>query len=218
METLDYKKAYKDLYLPKTTPSIIQVPSMNFVMIQGNGNPNEEGGEYAKALKVLYGISYTIKMSKKGSRKINGYFEYVVPPLEGFWWMEGIKGIDYSQKENFHWYAFIRLPEFVDEEVFQWACIQARTKKPELNTSLAKFVTLEEGLCVQIMHKGPYDEEPASVEKMHAYLQMEGYELDFDSTYASGQPRMHHEIYLSDPNKTTPDRLKTIIRHPVRRK
>lgn len=218
MAAYDYKKAYKDLYLPKTKPMIIEVPSMNFVMIKGNGNPNDEDGAYAHALQILYGISYTIKMSKKGSKAIEGYFDYVVPPLEGFWWMENICGVDYKQKDNFHWYAFIRLPEFVNQEIFAWACDETQKKKPHLDVSLAKFVTLEEGLCVQILHEGCYDDEPASVEKMPAFMEAEGYTLDFTGTYSTGQARMHHEIYLNDPRKTKPENLKTIIRHPVRRK
>lgn len=218
METFDYKKAYKDLYILKTKPMMIQVPSMNFVMVKGNGNPNEPDGAYANALQILYGISYTIKMSKKNSMHIKGYFDYVVPPLEGFWWMDDIQGIDVTQKNSFHWYAFIRLPEFVNQEIFEWACAQTQKKKPQLDVSLAKFVTLEEGLCVQIMHKGCYDDEPASIEKMHAFMEAEGYELDFTGIYSTGQPRMHHEIYLSNPNKSKPENLKTVIRHPIRRK
>lgn len=212
MTPFDYKKEYKALYLPKDMPSIVEVPSMQYAAVRGHGDPNEPDGEYGRAVAVLYGISYTIKMSYKGSRKIDGFFEYVVPPLEGFWWMEGgAPGIDYRNKSGFNWISIIRVPEFVTEEVFAWAKEEAQRKKG-IDTSLAELITVSEGLCVQCLHIGSYNEEPATVAKMDQYIKEQGYENDISDR------RRHHEIYLSDPRKVSPERMKTVIRHPVRPK
>ncbi|PXX50861.1 hypothetical protein DFR60_111152 [Hungatella effluvii] len=212
MTPFDYKKEYKALYLPKEMPSIVEVPSMQYAAVRGHGDPNEPDGEYGRAVAVLYGISYTIKMSYKGSRKIEDFFEYVVPPLEGFWWMEGgAPGVDYRNKSGFNWISIIRVPEFVTEEVFAWAKEEAQRKK-EIDTSLAELITVSEGLCVQCLHIGSYNEEPATVAKMDHYRREQGYENDISDR------RRHHEIYLSDPRKVSPERMKTVIRHPVRPK
>lgn len=212
MTPFDYKKEYKALYLPKEMPSIVEVPSMQYAAVRGHGDPNEPEGEYGRAVAVLYGISYTIKMSYKGSRKVDGFFEYVVPPLEGFWWMEGgAPGVDYRNKSGFNWISIIRVPEFVTEEVFAWAKEEAQRKKG-IDTSLAELITVSEGLCVQCLHIGSYNEEPATVAKMDHYRMEQGYENDISDR------RRHHEIYLSDPRKVSPERMKTVIRHPVRPK
>ncbi len=205
----DFKKEFKEFYLPKNTPALITVPSMHFIAVEGRGDPNEEGGEYQKALNILYSLAYTIKMSKKSDRRIEGYFDYVVPPLEGFWWQEGSDRVDYRDKIGFCWVSVIRLPDFVTEEDFAWAVEEAARKKKS-DFSPARFLTMEEGLCVQLMHHGSYDTEAASVELMDAYIASQGYQNDFSAT------RRHHEIYLSDPRKTAPDKLKTVIRHPIR--
>lgn len=204
----DYKKEYKEFYLPPKTPELIDIPSMNFAAVRGKGNPNEEDGEYKSSIGLLYGIAFTIKMSRLGSRKIEGYFEYVVPPLEGLWWQEGVSGIDYSQKETFEWISMIRLPDFVTKEDFDWAVAEA-TKKKGLDFSRTEFFTYREGLCVQCMHVGPYDAEPATIEKMDAYAAERGYAVDI------GASRFHHEIYLGDPRRCDETKLKTVIRHPV---
>ena len=206
----DYKKEYKEFYLPKDKPSIVDVPKMNYIAVRGQGDPNAEDGEYKQSIGLLYGIAFTIKMSKKDGRQIEGYFDYVVPPLEGFWWQEDICGIDYSHKENFRWISVIRLPDFVTKEDFDWAVSEAERKK-KTDFSKVEFFTYDEGLCVQCMHNGSYDSEPATVELMHRFMQEQGYELDITDR------RMHHEIYLSDARKTAPEKLKTVIRHPVRK-
>ena len=205
----DYKKEYKEFYMPKDRPAIVTVPSMNYIAVRGKGDPNQEDGEYKQAIGLLYGIAFTIKMSKKGDHQIEGYFDYVVPPLEGFWWQDGVEGVDYAHKETFNWISVIRLPDFVTREDFEWAISEAAKKKKE-DFSKVEFFTYEEGLCVQCMHLGPYDDEPATVEKMHAYMTEQGYELDINSD------RLHHEIYLSDARKVAPEKLKTVIRHPVK--
>lgn len=205
----DFKKEYKEYYLPKAKPGIITIPKMNFIAIRGEGDPNIEDGDYKKAIGVLYAIAYTIKMSKMGSRQIKGYFDYVVPPLEGFWQQKGINGIDYSRKDLFQWISVIRLPDFVSQEDFDWARDEALRKKG-LDTSKAELWSYEEGLCVQCMHLGSYDNEPATVELMHRFIEEQGYTPDITDE------RPHHEIYLSDPRKTVPEKLKTVIRHPVR--
>jgi len=206
----DYKKEYKEFYLPKNKPEIVDVPKMNYIAVRGKGNPNQKDGEYQKAIAVLYGIAYTIKMSKKGDHKIDGYFDYVVPPLEGFWWQEGIEGIDYSDKSTFCWISVIRLPEFVSKKEFNWAVKEAQNKKG-IDCSSAEFLTIKEGLCVQIMHNGDFDDEPATVELMNKYIQENGYKNDFSDK------RLHHEIYLSDARKVARDKLKTVIRHPIKK-
>ena len=207
----DYKKEYKEFYMPKNKPEIIDVPEMNFIAVRGIGNPNEEGGAYKEAIGLLYGIAFTIKMSKKGSHEIEGYFDYVVPPLEGFWWQEGIEGIDYTKKADFHWISVIRLPDFVTKEDFDWAVAEAEKKKGT-DFSKVEFLTIAEGMCVQCMHIGPFDDEPETVAKMDQFLEENGYENDFS------EGRLHHEIYLSDARKVAPEKWKTVIRHPIREK
>lgn len=206
----DFRKEYKEFYLPKNVPSIVTVPPMNYLAVRGEGDPNQEGGAYQQAIGLLYGIAYTIKMSKKGDHRIEGYFDYVVPPLEGFWQQEGVTGIDYAQKEKFQWISVIRLPDFVTRADFDWA-IREATNKKKTDFSKVKFWTYEEGLCVQCMHTGPYDDEPATVERMHRFMEAQGYEQDVNDR------RLHHEIYLSDARKTAPEKLKTVIRHPIRK-
>lgn len=205
----DYKKEYKEFYLPPKKPGIVRIPKMNFIAVRGQGNPNEPDGEYKAAIGILYAIAFTIKMSYKGSHRIEGYFSYVVPPLEGLWQQKDSGTIDYAHKEDFIWTSLIRLPEFVTKEEFDWAVSEASRKK-DADLSKAEFFTYEEGLCVQCMHTGSYDEEPATLQRMDAFLSEQGYVNDLSDT------RFHHEIYLSDPRRTAPDRLRTVIRHPVR--
>ena len=206
----DFKKEYKEFYMPKGKPEIVTVPAMNYIAVRGSGNPNEEGGDYKKSIELLYGIAYTIKMSKKGDHKIEGYFDYVVPPLEGFWWQDGVDGIDYGHKENFQWISAIRLPDFVTRSDFEWATEEA-TRKKKMDFSKVEFLPVEEGLCVQCMHTGSYDDEPATVSMMHEFIESQGYALDITDK------RLHHEIYLSDARKVAPEKLKTVIRHPIRK-
>ena len=206
----DYKKEYKDLYAPKAAPGLVTVPPMNFIAVCGSGDPNAEGGAYQDALAQLYGIAYTIKMSKKGDHRIEGYFDYVVPPLEGFWWQDGVEGFDYGRKQDFQWISVIRLPDFVTEDDVAWARAEATAKKKR-DFSAVEFLTIDEGECVQMLHRGPYDDEPATVAAMDAFIAEQGYVNDFSKT------RHHHEIYLSDPRRTAPEKLKTIVRHPVRK-
>lgn len=206
----DYKKEYKEFYMPKNKPGIVEVPAMNYIAVRGKGDPNVEGSEYKQSIGLLYAIAFTIKMSKKGSHQIKGYFDYVVPPLEGFWWQEGVRGLDYAHKENFAFISVIRLPDFVKRGDFEWAVKEAETKKHE-DFSRVEFWTYEEGLCVQCMHIGPYDNEPETVRMMHDFMTEQGYQLDISDE------RLHHEIYLSDARRTAPDKLKTVIRHPVRK-
>ena len=210
----DYKKEFKEFYLPPAKPQIVHIPKMQFIAVRGKGNPNEEEGEYKSALAIQYAISYAIKMSKKGDRKITGYFDYVVPPLEGFWWQEKngavVPGFDYSDKSSFNWISVIRLPDFVTQKDFDWAK-ESVTKKKGLDCSRAELFTFKEGDCVQIMHIGSYDDEPETIKLMDEFANDNGWQLDFSAT------RLHHEIYLSDPRKTAPEKLKTVIRHPVRK-
>ena len=206
----DFKKEYKEFQLPKNQPQIGKGPKENDCAIRGQGNPNEEGGAYKQAIGILYAVAYTLKMSYKTDYKIDGFYEYVVPPLEGFWWQDGICGVDYTKKDEFKWISIIRLPDFITRENFDWA-VKTASEKKKIDCSSAEFFTVEEGLCVQIMHIGSFDDEPASLEKMDKYLEENGYEKDFSDT------RLHHEIYLSDPRKSTPDKMKTVIRHPVKK-
>ena len=203
---LDYKKEYKDLYLPKSKPVLIDVPIMKFIMVDGAGDPNEQ--PYQKAVEVLYALTFTIKMSKMGGNQPAGYFDYVVPPLEGLWWVSG-EVFSFEARENWLWTSMIRQPEFVTPEVFEWAVQQCCQKKPGLDVSKARFESFTEGLCVQIMHIGPYADEPRSVDLMKAFIADQGL---IDQT---GSIRKHHEIYLSDPRKTAPEKLRTVLRHPV---
>ena len=232
----DYKKEYKEFYMPKGTPSIVTVPKMNYIAVRGSGDPNDEDGAYKQAIGLLYGIAFTIKMSKKGDHQIDGYFDYVVPPLEGFWWQgaasakpnlntetdmpptegrgrfpgDGVVGVDYAHKEDFRWISVIRLPEFVTKDDFDWAVREAVAKKKQ-DFSKVEFLTYDEGLCVQCMHIGSYDDEPATVDAMHRFMEEQGYVLDITGK------RLHHEIYLSDARKVAPEKLKTVIRHPIKR-
>ena len=206
----DYKKEYKEFYMPASKPTIITVPKMNYIAVRGKGNPNDENGEYKKSIGFLYAIAFTIKMSYKGSHKIDGYFEYVVPPLEGFWWQDGGGAIDYAHKEGFNFISLIRLPDFVTKADFDWAIEQAAKKKKD-DFSMVEFLTYDEGVCVQCMHIGSYDDEPKTVALMHEYMKANGYDLDITES------RYHHEIYLSDPRKCAVDKLKTVVRHPIKR-
>ena len=206
----DYKKEDKEFYMPGRKPEIVKVPSMNFIAVRGKGNPNEEDGEYKAAIGKLYAVAFTIKMSQKGEHKIKGYFEYVVPPLEGFWWQKNMEGIDYSHKENFQWISLIRLPEFVTKEEFDWAVSEASRKK-QMDFSNVEFFTYEEGMCVQCMHIGSYDDEPDTIARMEQFALEQGYEIDIT------KDRYHHEIYLSDARRCKPERLKTVIRNPIKK-
>lgn len=205
----DYKKEYKEFYLPPRKPLVIEIPEMNYIAVRGKGNPNEPEGEYKAAVGILYAIAFTIKMSYKGEHKIDGYFPYVVPPLEGLWWQDNVSGIDYSHKENFQWISMIRLPDFAKQEDFDWAVREAEGKKKK-DFSKAEFFTYHEGTCVQCMHVGSYDREPETIRMMDCYAKENGYAADF----ANG--RFHHEIYLSDPGRVAEDKLRTVIRHPIR--
>lgn len=207
---VDFKKQFKEFYLPPATPGIVTVPAANFLCVRGAGDPNEEDGAYAHALKLLYGVAYTIKMSPKAGHAIDGYFEYVVPPLEGFWWIDGLAGMDAARKADLSWMSCIRLPDFATRDVFGWAIEQA-TRKKKMDFSPVEYLTLDEGVCVQCMHVGPYDAEPATTAAMDAYAVEKGYVLDFSDV------RHHHEIYLGDPRRTAPEKLRTVIRHPVRK-
>ena len=205
----DFKKEYKEFYMPKNKPSILTVPPMNYIAVRGHGDPNQEGGEYKLAIGLLYGIAFTIKMSKKGNHQMKGYYDYVVPPLEGFWCQDGISGVDYAHKEDFNWISVIRLPDFVTKADFDWAVEEAAKKKKQ-DFSKVEFLNYDEGLCVQFMHIGSYDDEPATVHIMHEYMEAQGYDLDITDQ------RLHHEIYLSDARKVIPEKLKTVIRHPIK--
>lgn len=206
----DYKKEYKEFYMPKDLPAIVTVPQMNYIAVRGSGDPNIDGGEYKESIGLLYTIAFTIKMSKKGDHHIEGYFDYVVPPLEGFWWQEGVVGIDYARKNDFKWISVIRLPDFVTKGDFEWAIREATAKKKQ-DFSKVEFLTYDEGLCVQCMHIGAYDDEPKTVEAMHRFMKEQGYALDITDQ------RFHHEIYLSDARRVAPEKLKTVIRNPIRR-
>ena len=207
--TFDFKKEYKDLYLPPKKPAIITVPPMNYLAVRGSGDPNEEHSSYKQAIELLYGVAYTIKMSKKGDRHIDGYFDFVVPPLEGFWWQEHLHSVDYAHKENFQWISLIRLPNFVTPDDLTWAKASAGEKKHR-DFGSVEFLAYNEGLCVQCLHVGSYDSEPATVNAMHEYATSQGYELDITDT------RYHHEMYLNDAHKVAPEKLKTVVRHPIK--
>ena len=224
----DLKKEYKEFYMPKNKPEIVKIPPMNYVAVRGKGNPNVECGDYQQAISILYAVAYTLKMSYKTDYKIEGFFEYVVPPLEGFWWQgeqhpvdaemrtdrtdrrENVKGIDYSNKDTFNWISVIRLPDFITEKDFAWA-VQTATKKKKIDCSPAEFLTIDEGLCVQIMHQGSFDSEPATVALLENYLKEQGYENNIN------EQRLHHEIYMSDARKVAPEKWKTVIRHPIKK-
>lgn len=207
--TFDFKKEYKEYYQPPKKPSIIDVPPLPYLCVRGTGNPNEEEGEYSAALSALYGVAYTLKMSYKGSRVIEGFFEYVVPPLEGLWWQEGVAGFDSTKKDELSWLALIRLPDFITPKDVMWAVAEA-TRKKRQDYSLVEYLCYDEGLCVQCMHIGPYDDEPATVRLMDAYADEQGYVIDLSAK------RHHHEVYLGDPRKSKPEALKTVVRHPIK--
>lgn len=206
----DFKKEYKEFYMPKNKPEIVNVPKANYIAVRGQGNPNEKGGAYQQAIGVLYAVAYTLKMSYKTDYKMEGFFEYVVPPLEGFWWQKDVKGVDYINKDTFCWISVIRLPDFVTKKDFEWA-VETALKKKKMDCSNAEFLTVEEGLCIQIMHKGAFDDEPETVAVMDAYLAENGYENDFSDV------RLHHEIYLSDARRAAAEKWKTVIRHPIKK-
>lgn len=206
----DFKKEYKEFYMPGNKPEIVSLPKANYIAVRGKGDPNEEGGAYQQAIGILYAVAYTLKMSYKTDYKIDGFFEYVVPPLEGFWWQDDVEGVDYSDKSTFNWISVIRLPYFVTEADFNWA-VKTAAKKKKLDCSAAEFMTIDEGLCVQIMHLGSFDDEPASVALMDAFLAQNGYVNDFS------EGRLHHEIYMSDARKVAPEKRKTVIRHPIKK-
>ena len=206
----NFKKEYKELYLPKNEPQIVTVPKINYIAVKGKGNPNEKGGEYKTAIGVLYAVAYTLKMSYKADYKIKGFFEYVVPLLEGFWWQNGVESADYTNKSAFNWISVIRLPDFVTEKDFDWA-VETASKKKKMDCSKAEFMSIDESLCVQIMHIGAYDNEPETVAILDRYVKENGYMTDFTDE------RHHHEIYLSDPRKAAPEKCKTVIRHPIRK-
>ncbi len=208
--SFDFKKEYKEFYMPKNKPNIVLVPKMNYLAVRGKGNPNDLNGEYKKSIGLLYAIAFTIKMSYKGSYKIDGYFEYVVPPLEGFWWQKDTKGFDLNRKDDLEFISIIRLPDFVTEKDFLWA-VEEATRKKKQDFSKVEFLTYDEGICVQCMHIGSYDTEIETVNLMHEYMKENGYELDITDK------RYHHEIYLSDPRKCAVSNLKTVIRHPIRK-
>ena len=205
----DYKKEFKEFYAPKNVPSIVDIPRMNFIAVRGMGDPNEVDGEYQRAVEILYTLAYTLKMSYRTDYKIEGFFEYVVPPLEGFWWQDGVMGVNLTDKSSFNWISVIRLPDFITKENFEWAKKTALEKK-KTDCSIAEFLEIEEGLCVQMIHFGPYDDEPKTVAFMDKFVVDNGYVHDFSDV------RKHHEIYLSDPRKTAPEKCKTIIRHPIK--
>lgn len=206
----DFKKEYKEFYMPKNKPEIVTVPKANYIAVRGKGNPNEIDGAYQQAISILYAVAYTLKMSYKTEHKIEGFFEYVVPPLEGFWWQDNVDGIDYADKAAFNWISVIRLPEFVTQKDFEWA-VETASEKKKLDRSSAEFLTVDEGLCVQIMHIGAFDDEPQTVALMDEYIAQNGYENDITES------RLHHEIYLSDARKVAPEKWKTVIRHPIKR-
>ena len=207
----DFKKEYKEFYLPPERPVIVTVPKANYIAVRGKGDPNDEGGAYQQAIGILYAVAYTLKMSYKTDHRIEGFYDYVVPPLEGFWWQEGMDGVDYRDKSTFCWISVIRLPDFITRADFDWA-VETASKKKKIDCSGVEFLTIDEGLCVQILHIGPYDNEPATVALMDRFLEANGYENDFSTT------RLHHEIYLSDARKVAPENRKTVIRHPIKKK
>lgn len=205
----DFKKEQKELYQPKTAPALVHVPKMNYLAVRGKGDPNDPDGEYARSIPLLYGVAYTLKMSPRAGHVIDGFFDYTVPPLEGFWWQPGLAGVDYANKAGFHFLSLLRLPDFVTRADFDWA-VESATAKKKMDLSPVEFFPYDEGLCVQCLHLGPYDAEPQTAAKMHDFMRRQGYALDITDT------RYHHEIYLSDPRKCDPARLKTVLRHPVR--
>lgn len=216
-EQLDYRKRYKEFYLPKTAPMIVDVPRMTFIMVEGKGNPNDESGEYAKAVELLYGLSYTIKMSGRGGKTLPDFFAYVVPPLEGLWWTEVDRPFDTGQKDQLIWISMIRQPAFVTDDVFGWAIGELKKKKPQLDASKARLAVFTEGLCVQMVHMGPYDNEEKTVKAIDDYAVSQGYINAISDVLPDGFIRRHHEIYIGDPRKTAPEKMKTVVRHPIKK-
>lgn len=208
--SFDFKKEYREFYLPKAKPEIVTVPCANYIAVRGRGDPNEENGAYQRAIGVLYAVAYTLKMSKRAGHEIEGFFDYVVPPLEGFWQMPDTETVDYGRKSDFRWISVLRLPDFVTKADFDWA-VEAAAKKKKLDCSKAEFLTVDEGLCVQTLHLGSFDDELESVAKMDAFLRENGYENDLNDV------RLHHEIYLSDPRRVAAEKRKTDIRHPIKK-
>lgn len=206
----DFKKEYREFYMPKNKPQIVNIPRANYIAVRGKGDPNEVGGTYQQAISILYAVAYTLKMSYKTDYKIEGFFDYIVPPLEGFWWQDDIDGVDYSDKTTFNWISVIRSPDFISQDDLKWA-IETATKKKKIDCSSAEFIAINEGLCVQMMHLGPFDDEPETVALMDAYLEENGYVNDLNKN------RLHHEIYLSDARKVSPEKWKTVIRHPIKK-
>ncbi|GAA0084603.1 GyrI-like domain-containing protein [Clostridium sp. CTA-7] len=216
MDKLDYKKEFKELYLPKERPVEIFVPNMKFIMIDGCGNPNDEDGEYKKAVEILYALSYTIKMNKEIKNK-NEYFEYVMPPLEGLWWLKEDGDMNFTEKEKFFWTSMIRQPDFVTKEIFEFACNEVKKKRPYIDTSIASLEEFKEGLCVQSMHIGAFESEDITIKKIDEYIKENNLIIDINGINEDGKIRRHHEIYLSDPRKIDKERMRTVLRHPVRR-
>ena len=206
----DFKKEYKEFYMPKNKPEIVDVPKVNYIAVRGEGDPNQKGGAYQQAIGILYAVAYTLKMSYKTDHRIEGFFDYVVPPLEGFWRHESAAGIDHADKSAFRWISVIRLPDFVSSADLEWA-VQMAEKKKKLDCSSAEFLTIDEGLCVQMMHVGPFDDEPQSVARMDAFVAENGYANDLN------EQRLHHEIYLSDARRVAPENWKTVIWHPIKK-
>ena len=204
----DFKKEFKEYYLPANKPSIVTIPTMNYIAVRGKGNPNDEGGNYKQALEQLYLVAYTLKMSYKSDYRIEGFFEYVVPPLEGLWWTESGQTV-YDDKNALCFISMIRLPDFVRQEHVGWA-IEEATRKKKKDLSAVEFFTYDEGLCVQCMHIGSYDDEPDTINAMRQYAESRGHQFAIDGH------RLHHEIYLSDPRKSAVTKLRTVIRYPIK--
>ena len=206
----DFKKEFKEFYKPGKKPSIIEIPKFNYIAVRGKGNPNKEESEYNKSIQLLYPIIFTIKMSKMTDVKLEGYFDFVVPPLEGLWWTSNFEEFDYTNKDDFNFISMIRLPDFVSEDIFKWAVDEA-TRKKGLDFSKVEYFTYDEGLCVQAMHVGAYDDEPKTMEKLFKLISKEDYVYDLSKT------RFHHELYLSDPRRCKEENLKTVVRIPIKK-
>lgn len=211
MGAFDFKKEYKAIYQPKQIPSILEIGEMTYMMVDGKGNPNTSEA-YQEAIELLYGIAYGIKMSKKQEVQPKGYFDFVVPPLEGFWDIEpsAFDGEYILDKNKLTWTSMIRVPDFVTQEVFEEQKQKILKKKPHLSPEKIYRKVIAEGLCVQILHVGSYDDEARSIKKIDEFAEDQGYAMDITET------RRHHEIYLSDYRKTEASKLKTIIRHPIK--
>lgn len=209
MAAFDFKKEFPEFYLPARSPHLIEIPELPYLAVRGSGDPNAEGGEYKDAVGMLYSVAYTIKMSRLSGSAPEGYFDYVVPPLEGLWWTEDGRGVDLTRKGDFRWLALIRLPDFVTRDVFEAAVTEAERKKG-LDLSRVEYMRYADGLSVQCMHLGPYDAEPETLAAMERCASENGCVPDYAG-------RFHHELYLSEPRRCKPERLRTVIRIPVRR-